>query len=79
MKKLLVMAILSMNLLSAGEIDYKNKYAEQVFANKQLVEEIQKQDIIILTQKQEIEIQKIKERERMIIAIPFTEDRKSVV
>lgn len=72
MKRLLLMAILCLSLSSA-EIDYKSKYQEQVFNNKQLVAEIEKQDKTILEKNQEIEIQKIKERERMLVVIPFTE------
>lgn len=76
MQRLTILIILLITLSAAAnpEIDYKAKYDRQVYDNEILKNKIISQEMILddktktITEKnQEIEIQKIKEKERMLL------------
>lgn len=71
---------MSLLIGSTTEIDWREKYAKQVHDNEQLITQVNNRDNhikaqnkIIDEQDREIESQKIKEKERLILYIPFTE------
>lgn len=81
-KRLILSTVLLMTLTLAAnpDVDYKAKYERQVYNNEILQNKITSQEMIIddktktiSEQNQEIEKQKIREQERMLFVIPFTQ------
>lgn len=71
MPRLIILTILLASL--NADIDYKQKYEQQVANNITLRNHIVYQDKLISDQDKQIEIQKVKEHERMLLIIPFTD------
>lgn len=69
----LSLVILTSIQIASASVDYQKKYEEQVYNNQRLVEYCQEQDKTISDQKHALEIQKIKEQERLLLYIPFTQ------
>lgn len=74
MKKTLILLLVTLSslLIASNDVNYKEKYERQVKANEDLVEYCQEINDKISQQQTEIEINKVREQERMLIYIPFT-------